>query len=105
MAGFWVNSPDGGHYVMGPPVDAVRYVPADMEAQAIPGGLFLEFPVPGPTDTFILYEHNRAAWYFARQQWLPNSAYEEDASRIAYEYYNGEHKSVFIPVKEKHTAP
>lgn len=105
MAAFWVDDAKGGHYIIGPPVATVRYVPELMEAQAVPGGRFLEFPVPGPSDTFIQYDNVRATWYHARRLWLPESPWEEDYSRIAYEYYDDGKAAVLIPVKEKHTAP
>ncbi len=101
MAATWTGEADGAHFVMGPPVETVRFVPEGMEALAIPGGLFLEFPVPGPSDTFILYENIRATWYYARHQWLPTSGYAEDAARIAFEYYAENGNSIFIPVTEK----
>ena len=105
MAALWVDGPDGGRYLIGPPVDAVGYVPEKMAAQAVAGGLFLEFPVPGPADTFLLYDNVRATWYYARQQFLPGSPWEEDPARTAFEYYGETHSSVLIPVKERHTEP
>ena len=101
MAATWTGEGDGAHYIMGPPVAEVRFVPEHMEAMAIPGGAFLEFPVPGPSDTFILYESVRATWYYARYQWLPDSPWEEDTARTAFEYYGVDNNSIFIPVKEK----
>ena len=102
MAAIWAEGMDGEHYVMGPPVEAVQYVPEQMEAVQVSGGLFLEFPIPGPSNTFLLYENVRVTWYFAREQWLPDSPWEEDSSRRAYEYYGVDRRSVMIPVKEKH---
>ena len=102
MAAIWAEGMDGEHYVMGPPVEAVQHVPEQMEAVQVSGGLFLEFPVPGPSNTFLLYENVRVTWYFAREQWLPDSPWEEDSSRRAYEYYGVDRRSVMIPVKEKH---
>ena len=101
MAAAWTGAADEAHYVMGPPVEKVRFVPEGTEALPIPGGLFLEFPVPGPSDSFVLYESVRVTWYFARQQWLPSSPYEEDTARIAFEYYSENGNSLYIPVKEK----
>jgi len=101
MAALWVNGPEGGHYVIGPPVKTIQFVPEIMEVQKVPGGSFLEFHVPGPSDTFILYDNVRATAYFAIQQWLPESAWTMDETRTAYEHYDGERVSVMIPVKEK----
>ena len=103
MAAIWAGNGAEERYVMGPPVDVVSFVPSAMEACDIPGGLFLEFPVPGPSDTFLLYENVRATWYFARQQWLPHSPWEEDTDRVAYEYYLEGKNAVLIPVKERWT--
>ena len=101
MAAAWTGEGDDARYIMGPPVAEVRFVPEHMEALAIPGGAFLEFPVPGPSETFVLYESIRATWYFARHQWLPESGYAEDPARTAFEYYGEDGNSIFIPVKEE----
>ena len=98
---FWVDGPEGSRYLLGPKVDAVRYVPEHMAAHTVPGGAFLRFPVPDTQNTMILYENVIVTWYYARQQWLPDSPYEEDTARIAYEYYSEEGNAVLIPVKEK----
>ena len=104
MAAIWAEGANGGHYLMGPPVDEVRYVPAGMEAQPIPGGRFLEFPVPFTKDIFILYENVRVTWYYARYQWLPGSHWEEDTTRRAFEYYGVGYTSILIPVRERETT-
>ena len=102
---FWVDRPEGSVYILGPKVDAVRYVPAGMAAHTVPGGAFLEFPVPDSNNLMVLYENVLVTWYYARQQWLPDSPWEEDTSRCAYEYYgvNGQ-ASVLIPVLEKRVS-
>lgn len=98
---FWVDKPWGSFYLLGPKVDELVYVPEQMKAHIVPGGTFLEFPVPETQNLMVLYENVLVTWYYARQQWLPGSPYEEDTMRIPYEFYSEERNAVLIPVKEK----
>lgn len=97
----WIRDDLGERYLFGPHVKEVLHVPEHMEAYAIPGGLFLEFPVPETKNSLILYENFLVTWYYARVQWIPASELEEDTERIAFEYYSGEKNSVLIPVRRK----
>jgi len=101
MTGIWVNDAEHRYYLLGPQVTAVQYVPEHMAAYAVPGGMFLEFPIPKTDNILLLYENVLVTWYYARQQWLPQSPYEEDNLRIAFEYYLGNDNTVAIPVKER----
>ena len=72
-----------------------------MDTCFVPGGLFAVFPVEkpkNPEDSTVLCENVQVTWFYALKQWMPDSDYELDESRIAYEYYLDGQNSVCVPV-------
>lgn len=99
--GVWTH--EGGRmiYVFGYVVPEIGYVPEGMQAVTIPGGEFAVFSAAAYKSAEELGENLRAAWRYACDEWLPESAYEADPSRMAFEYYLGSSAEVYIPVKQK----
>ena len=104
MIGVWAEYPDGLWYILGPPVEKVRYVPEQMRSVLLLGGLFAVLPVPAADNNQQLSENFRSAWYYGYHQWLPTSGYVADGARIAFEFYLSGQNSICIPVKLKAEA-
>ena len=104
MVGAWIERDDEALFYFGPGVRDVRYIPKHMDSIYVSGGQFAAFPVETPTDpknTTILCENVKVTWYFALKQWLPDSDWSLDESRIAYEYYLDREAWICIPVVPK----
>ncbi|MBP5166673.1 MAG: AraC family transcriptional regulator [Oscillospiraceae bacterium] len=99
MIGLWSDHSDGVWYILGPPVEKVHYVPAQMRSVKLAGGMFAVIPVPKAGNNQQLSENFRSTWFYAYHQWLPSSGYMPDDERTAYEYYLSDRNSVCIPVK------
>ncbi len=102
----WAERSDGRYYLLGPQVPELKFVPAQMDSEWVPGGGFLAFNVPHSRDNSILFENVRVTWYYALRQWLPESDYERDENRTPFEFYftdeNGiDRNRIFIPVKPR----
>ena len=105
MMGIWSEFPDGLWYILGPPVEELRYVPEQMRSVKLTGGMFAIVQVPEADNNQQLSENFRSTWYYAYHQWLPGSGYEADEARLACEYYLTGKNCVCIPVKySKETA-
>ena len=105
----WTEWDGQPRYYLGPWVKEIGYVPENMDALRLPGGTFAAFPVPESGDNSILWEDMWATWYFALSQWLPESEWERDESRIAFEYYFTSQRLnatnyVYVPVKPRAQA-
>ena len=101
MIGTWIVKNDTHYYIFGPGVKEVRFIPEQMDTCFVPGGLFAVFPVEkpkNPEDSTVLCENVQVTWFYALKQWMPDSDYEVDESRIAYEYYLDGQNSVCVPV-------
>ncbi|MCR4771828.1 MAG: AraC family transcriptional regulator [Oscillospiraceae bacterium] len=92
---------DARRYIIGPSVKKVRYVPQKMKSCYVPGGLFAVFSVNNAPDNTALCENVQAAWFYALKQWLPDSDYFPDETRMPYEWYIDGSSSIFLPVKVK----
>jgi len=104
MVGAWTERDGETLFLFGPGVKEVRYVPKNMDTLHVPGGQFASFSVQmpeDPADTTVLCENVRVTWYFALKQWLPDSDYTMDESRIPYEYYLDKEGLICIPVIPK----
>ena len=95
----WVEWDKKWYYVIGSPVEKVRYVPKLMKSHWVPGGLFLEFKAPPSANNTELSDNMRAVWWYALRQWLPESEYEQDETRLGFEFYLDEDSEVYVPVK------
>ena len=104
MIGTWMEKNGESWYIFGPGVSEVRYVPVPLDTLYVPGGLFAAFPVEKPktpNDSTVICENVQVTWYYALSQWLPDSDYELDESRIPYEYYLDGNNQVCVPVVPK----
>ena len=104
MVGTWTERDGEALYLFGPGVREVRYVPKELDTLHVPGGQFAVFPIrmpKDPADTTMLCENVQATWYFALKQWLPDSDYMPDETRISYEYYLDKEGQICIPVVPK----
>ena len=104
MVGAWTERDGEELYFFGPGVREVRYVPKHLDTLYIPGGRFAVFPVEKPTmpdDSAVLCENVQTTWYFALKQWLPDSDYYLDESRIPYEFYLDKEISLCVPIVPK----
>ena len=97
----WVEWEGNWYYLMGPPVERADYVPKKMLKHYIPGGQFLEFKVPPSSNNTVLCDSIRAVWWYAYKQWLPESEYEADPSRLAVEFYFFDDNRLYVPVKRR----
>jgi len=95
----WVEWENRWYYVMGPPVEKVRYVPKPMKSHWIPGGPFMVFKAPPSANNTELSDNMRAVWWYALRQWLPESDYDLDDTRLSFEFYLNQDNLVFVPVK------
>ena len=86
---------------MGLSVKTVRYVPEPIESHFVPGGKFAVFPVASLPNNTLLWENIRVTWFYAYKQWLPNSDYVADESRIPYEFYLDNENKIFVPIQPK----
>ena len=95
----WVRRGDSAVYVFGSEVAEKRYEPPTMQTVRVPGGDFLVFRVPFDADNDVVGENIRATWFYAYEQWLPQSDYAVDWDRLPYEYYLEDDRLICIPVK------
>ena len=98
-AAIWVEWENRWFYVLGPPVQKVVYVPKNMRSRRVPGGQFMEFRAPPSKNNTELSDNMRSTWWYAYHQWLPESEYELDKSRIPFEYYFNDDNLIYVPVK------
>lgn len=101
MVGIWADKEEDRFYIIGPRVKKVRYVPEPMESHFVPGGKFAVFPVAPSPDNTLLWENVRVTWFYAYKQWLPDSDYIADESRIPYEFYLDNENKIFVPIRPK----
>ena len=104
MIGTWMEKNGEHYYIFGPGVKRVQYIPEPLDTLYVPGGLFAVFPVAkpeDPLDSTVICENVQVTWFFALNQWLPDSDYKADPSRIAYEYYLNGENLVCVPVVPK----
>ena len=99
--GAWTRQGDKAVYVFGNLVDKIGYVPDSMCALTIPGGGFMAFRVPASKNAEELSEYVQATWYYAYEQWLPESPFDPDYTRGSFEYYHDDECWILIPVCEK----
>ncbi len=97
----WVRRAGRIFYVFGWEVPEIQYVPFTMHMVEIPGGDFMAFRVPLSADTDVFGENTRATWYYAYEQWLPESDYAVDWARLPFEEYLGDERLIYIPVRPK----
>lgn len=88
-------------YVLGPPVQKVYFVPKHMRSHWVPGGQFLVFRAPESKNNTELSDNMRATWWYAYRQWLPESEFDPDESRIPFEFYYNDDNLVYVPVKRR----
>ena len=108
MVGTWMEKEGEFFYIFGPGIQEVRYVPKGLGTLYVPGGEFAVFPVEktkDPEDTTVLGENVRVTWYYALSQWLPDSDYELDETRIPYEYYLDGNNRICVPIVPKIKPP
>ena len=104
MIGTWMEKDGEFYYIFGPGVQEVQYIPKPLGTLYVPGGDFAVFPVEKPKDlkdSTVICENVQVTWYYALSQWLPDSDYELDESRIPYEYYLDGNNQVCVPVVPK----
>lgn len=100
-AAIWVEWDNRWFYVLGPPVRKVIHVPKYMRSRRVPGGQFMEFRAPPSKNNTELSDSMRSTWWYAYHQWLPESEYAVDETRIPFEYYFNNDNLVYIPVKRR----
>lgn len=108
MVGTWMVEDNTHYYIFGPGVKEVRFVPEHMGTYFVPGGLFAVFPVDkpkDPEDSTVLCENVQVTWFYALKQWMPNSDYEVDKTRVPYEYYLDGNNLVCVPITPKTKMP
>ena len=104
MVGTWMEKDGDSYYIFGPSVREVRYIPKGLGSLFVPGGEFAVFPVEKPAnkmDSTVLCENVQVTWYYALSQWLPDSDYDVDRSRIPYEFYLDGNNLVCVPIEPK----
>lgn len=104
MVGTWMEKDGSHYYIFGPGVREVQYIPKPLGTLYVPGGLFAAFPVDTPedySDTTVLCENVQVTWYYALRQWMPDSDYLVDESRIPYEFYLDGNATLYVPVVPK----
>ena len=104
MIGTWMEKNGENYYIFGPGVSEVQYIPEPLDTLYVPGGLFAAFPVEkvkDPKDSTTICENVQVTWYYALKQWLPDSDYELDETRIPYEYYLDGNNLVCVPIVPK----
>ncbi len=100
----WIEWENRWFYILGPPVSKVLFVPKNMRSRRVPGGQFMSFRAPPSKNNTELCDNIRATWWYAYHQWLPESEFEADESRIPYEFYLNDDNLVYIPVKRRGPA-
>ncbi len=104
MIGTWMEKNGTPYYIFGPGVDFVQYIPVPLGTLYVPGGDFAVFPAPKPmdsNDSTVICENIQITWYYALEQWLPDSDYLLDKTRIPYEYYLNGNNLVCVPIIPK----
>ena len=101
MIGVWVEREGVPYYIMGPQVKNVRYVPKPMESHFVPGGKFAAFPIAESANNTMLWENVKVTWFYAYNQWLPDSDYFADETRFPFEYYLDKENVIYIPITPK----
>lgn len=97
----WFEWESRWFYILGPPVQKVRYVPKNMRSRRVPGGQFLVFRAPPSQNNTELSDNMRSVWWYAYHQYLPESEFMPDESRIPFEFYFNEDNLVYVPVKRR----
>jgi len=101
MVGVWDERKESPVYIIGPSVKKVRYVPALMDQVFVPGGAFAAFPIAESENNTMLWENAKVTWFFAYNQWMPDSDYVVDETRIPYEYYLDGSNVIYVPIEPK----
>ena len=101
MIGVWDDREDEPAYIIGPGVKRVRYIPPLMKKFFVPGGAFAAFPVPASKNNTMLWENVKVTWFYAYKQWMPDSDYIVDETRIPYEYYLDGENLIYVPIEPK----
>ena len=99
--GVWTQCDGDAYHFFGPEVKKVDHVPLPMRPVLIPGGEFLAFRVPAYKHNVELGENVRATWFYAYEQYIPESDYAVDWERVPFEYYLNDDNLIYIPVKKK----
>lgn len=97
----WVEWEDRWFYILGPPVQRVHHVPKYMRSHRVPGGQFAVFRAPPSKNNTELCDNMRALWWYAFHQWLPESEFDPDESRIPFEFYLNDDNRLYVPVKRR----
>ena len=108
MIGTWMEKNGDNWYIFGPGVSEVRYIPEHLDTLFVPGGEFAVFPVPRSKrldDSTVICENVQTTWFYALKQWMPDSDYEVDETRISYEYYLDGNNLVCVPIVPKIKPP
>lgn len=108
MIGTWTEIDGKFYYIFGPGLERVQYIPVPLGKMAVAGGLFAVFPSEKPknsNDTTVICENMQVTWYYALNQWLPDSDYYLDKTRIAYEYYLNGNNLACVPIIPKIQPP
>ena len=101
MISVWIENKKAAAYITGPGVKQVQYIPKHMKSVHIPGGLFAAFRMAESENNTMLWENARVTWYYAYEQWMPDSDYLIDGARLPYEYYLDGNNLVYVPIKPK----
>ena len=101
MISVWIENKKTAAYITGPGVKQVQYIPKPMKSVYIPGGLFAAFHMAESENNTMLWENARVTWYYAYEQWMPDSDYLIDGTRLPYEYYLDGDNLVYVPIKPK----
>ena len=103
--GVWVRRDRVPYHVFGPLVHELGFVPFEMHPVWVPSGDFLVFRAPPHSHNVELGENMRMTWYYAYEQWFPESEdYAVDWDRLPFEYYLNDDNLIYIPVLPKSSA-
>ncbi len=118
MIGTWTEIDGKYYYIFGPGVEQVQYVPELLGKKDVPGGLFAVFLAEDPVfkadevppqeewpeknaTTTVICENVQVTWYYALNQWLPDSDYFLDSTRVPYEFYLNGKNLICVPITPK----
>ena len=85
-------------YYFGPIVKSTDYIPEGMEAVEVPAAEYAVFLVPAAKDVAELHANIQKTWKYVYTEWLENSEWKYDESKVNFEYYCGEHTYVYVPI-------
>ena len=85
-------------YYFGPIVKNTDYIPEGMEAVEVPAAEYAVFLVPAAKDVAELHANIQKTWKYVYTEWLENSEWKYDESKVNFEYYCGEHTYVYVPI-------